>query len=185
MFCASLALGGLKGGGGLAGTPLLLGCPSTFSTFIMSCEKNGKFFLMFCASLACRMILASCLELNSCQLVCEATGDLPLGHCWPLTEHCSDGLSSLSCKVPSFCQTIALHNAMQDSGSSFSILQVHADLCSSIQGALRFIQVDLGSTEVYAGPFWVHSGSVRVIHLWVNCHQSCPQKTYYIVHRRS
>ena len=31
--------GGLKeGGGGLAATPLLLGCPSTFSTFMMSCE---------------------------------------------------------------------------------------------------------------------------------------------------
>ena len=42
--------GGLKGGGGgLVGTPLLLGCPSAFSTFIMSCEKNGEnFFHALC-----------------------------------------------------------------------------------------------------------------------------------------
>ena len=34
---------------------------------------------------------------------------------------------------------------MQDAGSSFSILQVHAGSCSSIQGTLRFMQVHLGS----------------------------------------
>ena len=37
---------GSEGGrGGLAGTPLLLGCPSTFSTFMLSSEKIENFFL--------------------------------------------------------------------------------------------------------------------------------------------
>ena len=35
------------GGGGVAGTPLLLGCSSTFSTFIMSCAILEHFFLLF------------------------------------------------------------------------------------------------------------------------------------------
>ena len=50
--------GGLKrgGGGGLAGTPLLLGCPSTFSTFIMSCEKWRGIFSFSVP--ACQMIPA-------------------------------------------------------------------------------------------------------------------------------
>ena len=39
------------GGWGVGWDPLLLGCPSTFSTFIMSCEKMEKKFSMFCASL--------------------------------------------------------------------------------------------------------------------------------------
>ena len=39
--------------------------------------------------------------------------------------------------------------------------------------------------QVHAPPFRVHSGSLRVIHLWVNCHQSSPQKAYHIVHWRS
>ena len=62
----------------------------------------------------------------------------------------SDGqhwLQNFFQKLPSFCQPIPIHNTMQEAGSSFSIILVHAGSCSSIQGPLRFMQVHLGSTQ--------------------------------------
>ena len=59
--------GGLKGGGGgLAGTPLLLGCPSTFSTFMMSCAKMVKNFCPLCVG-SCQALWRQCQELNQPQ----------------------------------------------------------------------------------------------------------------------
>ena len=46
-------------GGGLAGGPVLLGCPITFGTFIMSCENMGNDFSSFCAA-SCHPLWTHC-----------------------------------------------------------------------------------------------------------------------------
>ena len=62
--------GGLKRGGwggGLAGTPFLLGCSSTFSTFIVSCEKMEEIFFSVpsCQTIVSSQVVSSSyLELN-------------------------------------------------------------------------------------------------------------------------
>ena len=73
----------------MAGTRLLRGCPSTFSTFIMSCEndeENEKSFGFLCSSLPDCSV--SCQKLKRRQAVWK-TGDLPLGYCQFLTDFCS------------------------------------------------------------------------------------------------
>ena len=138
----------------MAGTPLLVGCPSTFSTFMMSCEKmEKKRFSISEVPGVEHLSLALDIQQSTTKLV--ALSD---------TQLLSDGIDT---SVRNFFLKRSPAPAK------------HTEFVTQCKRQHPHV-ASFGFIQVHAGPFRVHSGSLRVIHLWVNC----SRKTYRIVHRR-